>query len=156
MSVASCLTVAQLVVSFQSSFNRREHPVLEGALEAEWARRLAANPRLFSALKFRFHSMEPHAGGAWRMNLGLTDYREFIGTNMAPHAAQLLADGARDVGSAAAYMVGSRLSMSMAESVSACACCVLLCVVCCVVVCASAVRRLGPCGACRAMPWASA
>ncbi len=91
----------QVRVVFSKAHNRVPHPTLEAALEAEWQRRLAANPRLFAALKFRFVGIGPDH----TISLGLTDYKEFIGTNMAPHAATLLSDGETHHGSRGTHMV---------------------------------------------------
>jgi hypothetical protein len=99
---------AQMSVQFSRVYNRRAHATLEDAVEAEWQRRKAANPRLFSALKFRFSDIAGAGGDPAAppvVHLGLTDYREFIGTNMAAHAATLQADGAAHHGSEDAYMV---------------------------------------------------
>jgi hypothetical protein len=99
---------SRVVVDFSAVYNRCAHDTLEATVEEEWARRRTCNPRLFNASKFRYHGITPGPAGNIVVHLGLTDYREFIGTNMSPHASRLLADGLAQHGSSDAFMVRVR------------------------------------------------
>ena len=98
----------QVTVDFSDEYNRRPHPELEHSVEEEWQKRLVANPRLFNGTKFRFHSIaDAPGGGGVVVRLGMTDYREFIGTNQSPHAEKLIADGVAMHGTPDVFMVSA-------------------------------------------------
>lgn len=77
---------------------------VDAAIEPTWRTRCASGQHLFDAAKFRFHAArmaDAADDGAASptatlcLQLGLTGYREYIGTNQGPHwhaAAQLLPD----------------------------------------------------------------
>ncbi len=73
-------------------------------MEAEWARRLIANPSLFNGTKFRFAGVEFN-GETASINLGFTGYKEFIGSNTSADASAMRAEGERLHGDPAAFMV---------------------------------------------------
>ena len=63
---------------------------LEAEVERVWEARLKANPKLFDGRKFRFHSareltVEKEGSNCSRiiLQLGLTSYSQFLGTNLA-------------------------------------------------------------------------
>ncbi|GFS22675.1 nucleoside diphosphate-linked moiety X motif 22-like [Elysia marginata] len=70
------------------SVNREADPV-----DIVWEDRVKENPRLFNATKFRIHSVETVDDNEVLMSLGVTDYKEFLGTNWAPHAQFLQSQG---------------------------------------------------------------
>ena len=61
-------------------FARKTNPAQEEAIASQWRRASRANPRLFNGSKFRY------AGLRWtdrpQLQLGLTSYREHVGTNL--------------------------------------------------------------------------
>jgi hypothetical protein len=79
-----------------AAHRRRPHAPTEHRIEELWAAKLAANPKVFNGSKFRLGSGGPvwllpcagaaQSGGAaaprLRLQIGLTDYREYIGTNL--------------------------------------------------------------------------
>jgi hypothetical protein len=99
----------QVAVEFARKYDRLPHNVFDGAMEMEWARRLAANPLLFNGSKFRLHSFGPPVGdrACVTLRLGLTNYKEFIGTNMSPLSPSMLSEGASVHGNDRAFMVRS-------------------------------------------------
>jgi len=64
----------------------------EALLEQAWQERVKASPKLFNGAKFRFAGVTMEKSGkSAHLRLGITDYRSFIGTNLAPHWERLLA-----------------------------------------------------------------
>ena len=61
-------------------FGRKTNPSQEEAIASQWRRASRENPRLFNGSKFRY------AGVRWtdrpQLQLGLTSYREHVGTNL--------------------------------------------------------------------------
>ena len=56
----------------------------EEAVETVWAGKLAANPRMFDASKFRMVGAETTDDGVLLLSMGITSYKEYIGTNLQP------------------------------------------------------------------------
>ena len=92
-------------MDFDRKYDRRRHKEYDEAMEAEWGRRLAANPLLFNASKFRFHSVTAADASPCLLRLGLTNYKEFIGTNMSPLAPAMQEEGRERFGDPDAFMV---------------------------------------------------
>ena len=83
-------------VRFKHEYCAKIHPdkVLNENIQKEWLRRKEANPTLFDGSKFRFHSFDKSdREGKLVVNLGLTSYGDFLGTNHGPNAQRLLEDG---------------------------------------------------------------
>eukprot|EP00252_Welwitschia_mirabilis_P015501 TRINITY_DN3408_c0_g1_i1.p1 TRINITY_DN3408_c0_g1~~TRINITY_DN3408_c0_g1_i1.p1 ORF type:complete len:300 (-),score=64.89 TRINITY_DN3408_c0_g1_i1:432-1331(-) len=87
------LSRSQLFVDFSPSYDRKPHPdiQLEQAIEEVWKQRISTNPSLYNGKKFRYGGCRSLLcdGKSLQMPpnclcLGLTDYRTFIGTNLAP------------------------------------------------------------------------
>ncbi|KAL8564539.1 hypothetical protein ACOMHN_003297 [Nucella lapillus] len=91
-------------VQMSRDFNRRTQPEDEASVNKIWAHRLQDNPRLFNGTKFRVHSASCEAAGTVTLNLGLTDYREYLGTNWAPWVGELQARGQRELSNSQAYL----------------------------------------------------
>ena len=71
-----------------SSLNKDVDPV-----DVVWKHRIKENPRLFNATKFRIHSVDTVEDNHVSMSLGVTDYKDFLGTNWAPYAQHLQLKG---------------------------------------------------------------
>lgn len=88
--------------------DRRPLPGGDEAIAASWERRLQAQPWLFDAPKFRLHSVllapTGSQGPQLLLRLGLTSYRDFLGTNWTSSAAWLRQQGATDWGDKQAYL----------------------------------------------------
>ncbi|KAF0698679.1 Aste57867_10720 [Aphanomyces stellatus] len=87
---------SQVSVSLSSEKNRRVHPsaALEQTIEDVWATKLAQNPHLFNATKFRLasYALSPTA---LHMEWGLTDYKTYIGLcSRCDVVEKMKADGA--------------------------------------------------------------
>lgn len=83
-------------------FARKPHPT-DAAIADVWAARLAASARLFDAPKYRLASFVV-AGGECVLQIGLTGYREYIGTHLSPEFARLVADGEGANGDGSAHL----------------------------------------------------
>ncbi|XP_004618561.1 uridine diphosphate glucose pyrophosphatase NUDT22 [Sorex araneus] len=111
----------QVRVELSPAHDRRPLPGGDEAISAIWESRLQTQPWLFDAPKFRLHSavLEPtgSAGPLLHLRLGLTSYRDFLGTNWSNSAACLQQQGAADWGDKQAYLadplgVGAALATS--------------------------------------------
>nr|KAF6466722.1 nudix hydrolase 22 [Rousettus aegyptiacus] len=97
-----------LLLQLSPAYDRR--PLSEGdkAIAAIWESRLQAQPWLFDASKFRLHSVTLAPTGSpgpqLLLRLGLTSYRDFLGTNWSSSAAWLQQQGAADWGDKQAYL----------------------------------------------------
>lgn len=87
--------------------DRRPLPGGDKAITAIWETRQQAQPWIFDAPKFRLHSAtlvssspEPQL----LLHLGLTSYRDFLGTNWSSSASWLRQQGAADWGDKQAYL----------------------------------------------------
>jgi 8-oxo-dGTP pyrophosphatase MutT (NUDIX family) len=74
----------------------RTQPSCEGQIAGIWETRLASNPGLYNGAKFRWAGFEivpneEEQPAELVILLGVTDYRDYIGTNLAPHWQSLLA-----------------------------------------------------------------
>ncbi|KAJ1630377.1 hypothetical protein T492DRAFT_1003306 [Pavlovales sp. CCMP2436] len=81
---------------------RTPHPT-DVAIAEVWDGRLAANPRLFDAPKYRLASSFA-TGGECALRIGLTRYRDYIGTHLSSEFARLVSDGERDFGDGNAHL----------------------------------------------------
>jgi len=62
----------------------------ESNIDAIWKYRTSTNSSLFNGTKFRFKNVQVHnASSPPMLNLGVTDYKSFLGTNCAPNWQQL-------------------------------------------------------------------
>ena len=93
-------------VRLSSAYNRKKLPDnLEENINRIWAERLTVNPRLWNGTKFRIDSVEQLPGdGGVIFNLGITSYKDFIGTNWAPNAKELCSLGLKDHNNSQIYM----------------------------------------------------
>uniref|UniRef100_G1QD02 Nudix hydrolase 22 n=1 Tax=Myotis lucifugus TaxID=59463 RepID=G1QD02_MYOLU len=98
----------QVRAELSPAYDRRPLPGGDRAIAAAWASRLQAQPWLFDAPKFRLHSASLAPAGSQGpqllLHLGLTSYRDFLGTNWASSAAWLRQQGAADWGNKQAYL----------------------------------------------------
>ncbi|XP_035885532.1 uridine diphosphate glucose pyrophosphatase NUDT22 isoform X3 [Phyllostomus discolor] len=98
----------QVRAELSPAHDRRPLPGGDQAIAAVWESRLQAQPWLFDAPKFRLHSaaLEPTGsqGPQLLLRLGLTSYRDFLGTNWASSAAWLRQQGLADWGDKQAYL----------------------------------------------------
>ena len=89
----SPLHESQCGVVLDERYQRQLHAPTEHRIEELWQAKLASNARIFNGTKFRLAGWEfrqrPSCGevgvdAQLLLQLGLTDYREYIGTNLRP------------------------------------------------------------------------
>ena len=81
-----------VVVDYDQEKHARRPHALDDLIDETWARALDAKPNLFDGAKFRLASASS-SGGTATLRIGLTGYREYVGTNRAPHWERLAGDG---------------------------------------------------------------
>lgn len=93
-------------VALASAHNRASH-TLDALIEDRWAAAVARNPRTFDGSKFRMARITWADGqSAIKLDLGLTSYKEYLGTNRLdePDFLKLGRDGQDALGDAAAHL----------------------------------------------------
>ncbi|XP_078447057.1 nudix hydrolase homolog 9 isoform X2 [Wolffia australiana] len=86
------LSPSQVFVDFGPSYDRIQHPDdnLEKSISEIWCQRILENPSMYNGLKFRYSGFKlkdmegSYSDNSVCLNLGLTDYRAFVGTNLNP------------------------------------------------------------------------
>jgi len=90
------ITRHDLKVNLSSSHNRRPlSSELEACIDEIWTRRVSDNSTLWNGSKFRIASVSESSDDVM-FNLGITSYKDFIGTNWSPTAEELRQLGSRD------------------------------------------------------------
>jgi len=85
-----------LKVMLSVGYNRKPLPAShEAAIDEIWNSRLQGNPTLWNGSKFRIASVTDGSDGV-TFNLGITSYKDFIGTNWSPNAKTLRRLGDQD------------------------------------------------------------
>lgn len=84
---------ASVRVRLGDAYAREPHPT-DAEIERVWTERRAQNERLYDATKYRLAAVRA-ADGRCELDLGLTSYREYLGTHTGASHAALVADGAR-------------------------------------------------------------
>jgi len=85
-----------LKVRLSDCHNRKRlPPSCEADIDEIWSRRTADNPTLWNGSKFRISSVSESAVDV-TFNLGITSYKDFIGTNWSPDAKALRQLGDQD------------------------------------------------------------
>ncbi|XP_075795202.1 uridine diphosphate glucose pyrophosphatase NUDT22 isoform X2 [Pelodiscus sinensis] len=85
------------------AYDRRQLPGTQTWIDAVWEARCHHNPWLFNGSKFRLHSAQLE-GDSLTFRLGLTCYKDFLGTNRAGIARHLQQQGWQDFGDSQAYL----------------------------------------------------
>ncbi|XP_013922751.1 PREDICTED: nucleoside diphosphate-linked moiety X motif 22-like isoform X1 [Thamnophis sirtalis] len=85
-------------------YDRNTLPGDQVRIDSVWAARCQQNPWLFDRAKFRLHSATLNDGNLLTFHLGLTSYKDFVGTNLAETAWQLREQGRKDFGNSQAYL----------------------------------------------------
>ncbi|KAJ3587544.1 hypothetical protein NHX12_011141 [Muraenolepis orangiensis] len=126
------LVESEVQVELSESFNRQTDAALEGQIEEVWTERVTREPWLFNGSKFRLHSfsftsrksspsptgsgVDPALGTVAQgsagdqaspgltLRLGLTCYKDFLGTNWSHRAGALRRRGEAEFGDACALL----------------------------------------------------
>ncbi|XP_042295431.1 uridine diphosphate glucose pyrophosphatase NUDT22 [Sceloporus undulatus] len=94
---------AQVRAELSPLYDRHLLPGDQLQIETAWAARCHQNPWLFNGTKFRLHSVQLD-GAILTFCLGLTCYKDFVGTNLAERAMRLQELGQKDFGNSHAYL----------------------------------------------------
>ncbi|OWF45666.1 nucleoside diphosphate-linked moiety X motif 22-like [Mizuhopecten yessoensis] len=95
------------IAHLSPEFNKKNHDEFDVHIESIWEKRRLENPKLFNGTKFRLHSVSHESNGPGcktTFNLGITCYRDFISTNWAPNAEDILRKGEQDYNNTQAFM----------------------------------------------------
>ncbi|KAJ8308339.1 hypothetical protein KUTeg_013213 [Tegillarca granosa] len=90
-------------VHISPDFNRKKIPREEDYIESTWVQRTNENPKLYNGSKFRVDSVL-YNGNTLELNIGLTCYRDFLGTNWSSNASSLQKLGEKNHNNTQAYM----------------------------------------------------
>ncbi|XP_043374077.1 uridine diphosphate glucose pyrophosphatase NUDT22 isoform X2 [Dermochelys coriacea] len=97
------LAETEVQAELSPAYNRRQLPGGQAWIDALWEARCRHSPWLFNGSKFRLHSAQLD-GGSLTFRLGLTCYKDFLGTNRAGMARHLQQQGQQDFGDSQAYL----------------------------------------------------
>ncbi|KAI8480009.1 uridine diphosphate glucose pyrophosphatase NUDT22-like isoform X1 [Branchiostoma floridae x Branchiostoma belcheri] len=104
------LPKSRVRVDFSSEkYGRKVEPSTEPNIARFWEDHKRNNPRLFNGSKFRMQSVDMlerdgEGNNLVTFRIGLTDYRDFMGTNMSRDAAYLMQRGRQSCGDPHAYL----------------------------------------------------
>uniref|UniRef100_A0A673L556 Nudix (nucleoside diphosphate linked moiety X)-type motif 22 n=1 Tax=Sinocyclocheilus rhinocerous TaxID=307959 RepID=A0A673L556_9TELE len=94
-----------------SRFNRQSFPEIEQHIEAVWSDRVAKEPWLFNGAKFRLHSAvladkssKDEQSCVLTLQLGLTCYKDYLGTNWSREAGRLQSHGQNECADPQAFL----------------------------------------------------
>lgn len=90
-------------IKLDAKYNRKIKAYLESDIDSIWKERLAVLPTMFNGTKFRLHSVE-EKGSEIQLNIGITCYRDFQGTNLSSDVLVLQSQGLCDHDDSQAYM----------------------------------------------------
>ncbi|TRY98767.1 hypothetical protein DNTS_025504 [Danionella cerebrum] len=116
----------QMHVEIANRFNRQSFPEIEQHIESLWSDRVAREPWLFNGAKFRLHSallsvpdegdqsvrgdklsnvsVKPNPSSVVKLELGLTCYKDYLGTNWSREARNLQSHGQDQCADAQAFL----------------------------------------------------
>lgn len=97
------ITDLNTCVDVNQKHNRCKHTIYDQQIDVNWDKRIADNPKIFNGTKFRLSSAS-FSGDTLTLNLGLTCYKDFLGTNWSENSKSLAQEGVRDFNDSQAYM----------------------------------------------------
>ena len=114
------VTRNRLQVRLSKEFNRKLLLCgLENTVDSVWERRCAENPKLWNGTKFRLDSAYDDQNGTF-FNLGITCYKEYIGTNWSPKAKLYQEMGMKDFCNSQVYMSDALGVGALVETADSC------------------------------------
>ena len=94
----------KLVVKLSPSYNRKiMSDPMESEIEKNWQKRVEENPRMWNGTKFRIDDAYEE-NGKTIFHLGITCYKDFIGTNWSPRTKEIQQLGISKCGNSHAFM----------------------------------------------------
>ena len=77
-----------------AKYNMKETKETRDMIERLWGERTKGNTRLFNASKFRIAGHGPSKeGGEVELRVGVTDYKDHVGTNLSPDVQKYIGEG---------------------------------------------------------------
>jgi len=97
--------IEQVTITFSAKSSRKPH-FSDANIDEAWAAAKQRNPRLFDKSKFRLSRIDRRSDGCVHIHLGLTSYKEYMGTNRLPEEQRraLEEDGERLHGDRTAFL----------------------------------------------------
>uniref|UniRef100_A0A3Q2YGG9 Nudix (nucleoside diphosphate linked moiety X)-type motif 22 n=1 Tax=Hippocampus comes TaxID=109280 RepID=A0A3Q2YGG9_HIPCM len=89
-------------VELSERYNRQTDAALQRHIEEVWTARVSKEPWLFDGAKFRLHSTA--SAPLLTLRLGLTSYKDYLGTNWSSRAVELHKRGEAEFGSSQALL----------------------------------------------------
>lgn len=107
-NAGKAVTKDMVLVEWDKKYNMKHHSSLHPLIEELWLKKSESSIRLFNASKFRYDQVivnkKDNILSNIKLLLGTTNYKEFIGTNCAPFAENLVAAGINDYSDPQAYL----------------------------------------------------
>ena len=92
-------TADNIRVDFSPKFNRKVIPELEYLIEQSWVKlKNELRDKLYNDDKFRIHSVSEMDNNEVLVEVGLTNYKEYVGTNLGADLKVFLERGIREFG----------------------------------------------------------
>ena len=88
-----------------AKYNMKETRETRDMIERLWGERTKGNSRLFNASKFRLAGHGMSQDGVVELRLGVTDYKDHVGTNLSPDVQKYIGEGNTKVSDADLLMV---------------------------------------------------
>ena len=76
----------------------------EENIDLIWQSKTEVRPHLWNGTKFRLHKILQVVDGPIKLELGITDYKDFMGTNFAENSSELQSAGQKDFGNTGVYL----------------------------------------------------
>jgi len=92
-----------ITINLNSKYNRKSVTDLERDINSIWSQRLVELPSMFNGTKFRLHSIEENGIGV-QLNIGITCYKDFQGTNLSSDVLVLQSQGLGEHDDSQAFM----------------------------------------------------
>lgn len=92
-----------IIINLDPEFNRKETPQLQKDIDEIWNKRLEVLPSMFNGTKFRLYSIE-EKGTDVQLNIGITCYKDFQGTNLSERVLELQSQGLCEHDDSQVYM----------------------------------------------------
>ncbi|GFT94590.1 uridine diphosphate glucose pyrophosphatase NUDT22 [Trichonephila clavipes] len=103
------LDKSSIKVEWRGEYSRQTLPSISDNIENEWNKRLSTGISIWNGSKFRLHKLEMQEASLFmlpkvKLLLGLTCYKDFIGTNCSPGSKIFVQQGVLDFNNSQAYM----------------------------------------------------
>ena len=76
-----------------AKYNMKETKETRDMIERLWAERTKGNARIYNASKFRLAGHGLNQEGRVELRVGVTDYKDHVGTNLSPDVQKYIGQG---------------------------------------------------------------